>query len=388
MKLGEWFVEIVAKGLDKTKKDLDGLSSSAKFYMQTMHAAADETEKAGKKFEGLGKYATQAADKLVSAMKYATASVTAFAAAGLVGTYEGEQLTYQFQQLSRQIAAVFLPVIQSVTNWISKLVSWFRSLSAESQDFYMKCGLVFAGMTLVVGQMQKYGILIPAITMAWKGLMAVMSFATLHPVILGFTAIAAAIGLVVYALQRGTAAQREMNRETERIKTRGLTDKQMSENETIKHVGSDAFKSLSKEDQLKELERARELAEESRDKASQKESSSGLSDSQREHFTKTKQEMEAELRAIETAQEQIKEGKTPDFSGLKRTGADRRDVTPKTGGFEAITSTYSRLQESAMSRFDPAAAEEAKKQRDKERDQKLERIATAVETNKPGGMAP
>lgn len=64
----------------------------------------------------------------------AVASVTGFARAGLQGTAEAARLSVQFQFLSREIASVFRPVVDSVTTQIAQLVEWFRGLTGEQQD--------------------------------------------------------------------------------------------------------------------------------------------------------------------------------------------------------------------------------------------------------------
>src|ERR1051325_7756769 len=63
-----------------------------------------------------------------------TVGITGFVTAGLSGTALGERLTFQVSMLSREIANVFLPVIESISNGLQRLIDWFRSLTGEQQN--------------------------------------------------------------------------------------------------------------------------------------------------------------------------------------------------------------------------------------------------------------
>jgi hypothetical protein len=63
-----------------------------------------------------------------------TGSIGGMATAGFRGTVEGNRLAFQLQQLSREVAAVFSPVVDKAVEKIGELVTWFRSLSGQQQD--------------------------------------------------------------------------------------------------------------------------------------------------------------------------------------------------------------------------------------------------------------
>jgi len=79
-----------------------------------------------------------------------TGSIMGFVNAGLAGTVEGNRLQTSLSYLYREIAGVFLPVIQKVTGWIQQLTGWFRSLSGEQQNMIMKMSLLASGVLLIV----------------------------------------------------------------------------------------------------------------------------------------------------------------------------------------------------------------------------------------------
>lgn len=62
-----------------------------------------------------------------------SAAILGFVRAGLSGTTAGEALSLQTQQLSREIAQLFLPAIQSAIRAVTGLVNWFKDLTGEEQ---------------------------------------------------------------------------------------------------------------------------------------------------------------------------------------------------------------------------------------------------------------
>lgn len=99
------------------------------------------SERLGKFNEKLGHF-NEGAKKVggVAAMGFAvlTGAVMGFVRAGLQGTVQGEMLQMRMQLLSREIAGIFLPVIDAVTSKIQSLVNWFRKLSGEKQNLILK----------------------------------------------------------------------------------------------------------------------------------------------------------------------------------------------------------------------------------------------------------
>ncbi len=87
---------------------------------------------------GKGKSGADAAadgqNKLALAYGLASAALLKYINAGISGTTVGEHLSFQFQELNRQIAALFLPAIEKVIQKLTQLTQWFRNLSGEQQQ--------------------------------------------------------------------------------------------------------------------------------------------------------------------------------------------------------------------------------------------------------------
>jgi hypothetical protein len=94
-------------------------------------------EKLGQFNEGAKRVAGPAA----AGFAILTGAILGFVRAGLAGTVEGNRLTYQFQMLSREIAGVFMPVIEGMMTKLAQAVAWFRTLSGEKQNLIMRFAL-------------------------------------------------------------------------------------------------------------------------------------------------------------------------------------------------------------------------------------------------------
>lgn len=83
-----------------------------------------------------------AVSKLTDAAKVGfsllTGVVGGFVTAGLAGTGQAERLGQALQNLSREIAGIFLPVVEKVIDGVKKVTSWFEQLSGHQQDQIMR----------------------------------------------------------------------------------------------------------------------------------------------------------------------------------------------------------------------------------------------------------
>jgi len=81
-----------------------------------------------------------------------TQSVQGMAAAGLRGTLEGMRLGYAWELLSRQIGAIFLPIINAATNAIISLRNSLASLTGSGQNVLMVLVSITGGLvTMLTG---------------------------------------------------------------------------------------------------------------------------------------------------------------------------------------------------------------------------------------------
>jgi hypothetical protein len=83
---------------------------------------------------------------VAGAYAYASAKLLGFVKAGLAGTTTGELLSFNINQLHRQIASLFLPVIEGLIKRIQALTDWFRGLSGEQQQSIARWSGLTVGM--------------------------------------------------------------------------------------------------------------------------------------------------------------------------------------------------------------------------------------------------
>lgn len=95
-------------------------------------------------------FSAKGADAMQSAISAVSKSVLGFAAAGLIGTTQGEHLRLTTQLFAREITAIFLPAIQMATRAIVAATAWLRGLSSEQQDAILK-------WTAAAGAMMAFG---------------------------------------------------------------------------------------------------------------------------------------------------------------------------------------------------------------------------------------
>lgn len=156
--LAEWVVQISAKGAEAAKGAITGIGGALE-KVQTFAKVAFASMSVG----------------LLGIVK-----------AGLQGTEEGARMAAAWEKLSQKIAAVFLPVVEKVTEVIERLADWFDSLSEEQQDNVMKWTLWIGGVLAAIIIIPK---LVAGLALVKAALMAIYA----NPVILG-------IGLLVLAL--------------------------------------------------------------------------------------------------------------------------------------------------------------------------------------------
>ncbi len=184
-------------------------SGAASRYGQALAAAGKEQEKftAAVRFEQIsaqsGRFAAsldalkgkmaQLGQATSSAFGGATSMITSFARAGLSGTTMGERLGLQFTLLSREIASLFIPVLERVIGVLQSVTSWFRNLSGPQQAFIG--GIAATAIALVA-----VAAIIPRIIGGLQGMAAVFTLLSANPFI-------ALVGLIA-ALLVGTESGR------------------------------------------------------------------------------------------------------------------------------------------------------------------------------------
>jgi hypothetical protein len=103
----------------------------------------------------------------------ATGAVLGWVAAGLRGTGVGELLSLRFGMLSREIAAVFLPTINRISDGIAALTAWFYRLTGTQQDQLQKWALTAAAALGVAAVLPKVAGALQAVAAGFKVVSAV-----------------------------------------------------------------------------------------------------------------------------------------------------------------------------------------------------------------------
>jgi hypothetical protein len=150
--LAQQYIEFVARGLDQVEAGLRGLESK-------LASVSRLTDVAKLGFTTL------------------TSTVGGFVTAGLLGTTHAEQLGQAMQNLSREIAGIFLPVIEKVIDGIKKVTSWFEHLSGHQQDQIMRWTAAAGAALLVVAIFPKVVTGVTAVIGAVRALTAALATA-------------------------------------------------------------------------------------------------------------------------------------------------------------------------------------------------------------------
>lgn len=174
--------------------------------------------------------AAAGAKKFAEASKYAFAlgitGAIGFVRAGLQGTVQGELLNYRMQLLSREIASVFLPVVQKMTDYIGEAVSWFRSLNREQQDQIRRYTLIGLAVLGVVGTL-------PKLIAAARAGAAALQLLYANPILAGLALLAVALAGVGIAALRTKEAVDQLKAANAALKQTG----QLSEGQEKRHGG-------------------------------------------------------------------------------------------------------------------------------------------------------
>lgn len=220
------YVEFVAKGLDQVQQQTDAYRDKASqagkaademrknVENSAPRKAADQVssfaatvgrarEQFQKFSEGILRGAQIVAGPATMAFAAMSATLGGFTRAGLQGTVQGERLTWAFQQLSREVAGIFLPIVERVTRAVQGFAASLRRLTGDQQDNILKWVTAGGAVLFVAGVFPKLlGALIPVIggvislTAAFLGLDVASG---------GILPIVGAIATAVVALAAGTA---------------------------------------------------------------------------------------------------------------------------------------------------------------------------------------
>lgn len=97
-------------------------------------------------------------------MQRFTASIMGMARAGLEGTAEGMRLSFAWQLLSRQIAAIFIPVVNMATNAIITMRNILMTFSGSMQNVVMVVGGMIGAFVPFLSMLPMVSALIQTVT--------------------------------------------------------------------------------------------------------------------------------------------------------------------------------------------------------------------------------
>lgn len=221
--LTELSVDLAVKGFEAMKAKLKAAGGDADDMQAKYAKGLDRINAKAKDTESSWTRVGRGIQSITSAAQVgfgiASASILGFVRAGLQGTMQGELMQFQMQQLSREIAGVFLPTINKVNELLGRAVAWFQGLSKEQQDSVRKWVLVGVAVLGVVAALPK---LVAAAKLAVSALSAMYA----NPVLAGLAAVAIAIGAIAIAAGRSIAEMRDLVKEAERFERGGVTEKE------------------------------------------------------------------------------------------------------------------------------------------------------------------
>lgn len=99
-----------------------------------LNAVQGDLGKVRSALDSVGKGAEAVGQKAALAFAAAGAALAGWVRIGLQGTSVGAALTVQVSALSREIAQLFIPQLQKVSELLQKAIDWFRSLSGAQQE--------------------------------------------------------------------------------------------------------------------------------------------------------------------------------------------------------------------------------------------------------------
>lgn len=192
-KLASLFVEVKATGLDAVNKAVENLGGG----LLALSAAAGKVgaevaktlagagagglsahiEKAQKLLNQFGygtleavfKGTTSGVVALSQAMAPVTGQIWGFVQAGIQASWAGQMFGYQFREISRQVASLFVPQIALAVDWLARLIRWFQTLSGEQQAGLRNWLLFAGGLTLAAVILPK---VVAGVQLLWAAFVA------------------------------------------------------------------------------------------------------------------------------------------------------------------------------------------------------------------------
>lgn len=138
----------VVKLIPQVTLAVEAEKAAAKAFKENQQKMAEAAEAAARRIT-----TTQLA--LAGGYVYLSSKLMGFIQAGIAGTGFADIMNFRFQQLHREIAAIFTPAIMGVINALEKLVAWFQRLDGHQQTLIRNTAIAsvaFLGMVTILPQ--------------------------------------------------------------------------------------------------------------------------------------------------------------------------------------------------------------------------------------------
>lgn len=372
--IASYFITLHGRGIEETKeqiastkRELESLQRTDEDLQRKLKRTADETRAAWESTGArLKRTYADVAGTIGTAFKAASAAVLGLATAGMRGTQEGNRMAFAWQQLSREVGAVFLPAAEKLVEKLKEITLALREMNSEQQDSIANWAGVAAGGFA-----------------AFKG----AQFAKNHPA-------GAVAALFAGTLAGGFSAGRlqdEQRRQSAMSKRVGVGEIDKTELDAVRKAAGIKAGDTPEEMQAKAAAHLAQLRQIGQVMKRQNEGGhlsklfdfftgggSGVATISAAGDLNRRQEIARRL----AAGEQIEERNL--FGPGDPKGKGHRSLTPAVGGFESLTSTYGRIQAS-INQMDPGL-ETAKNQLAVQQaiDQKLDHVMAHVGRIMPG----
>lgn len=291
----------------------------------------------------------------------ATASLKMWAIAGVMASGSGQILSYQFQEIGRQIASVFAPQVKWLIEQGQRLITWFQRLNGEQQT-----GL--RNWLLLAGGISAMGLAVPAVAMAIGSVVkAFQLFQTAlvasraAVIALNLTWLATPIGMIVTGIAVTLAAIVASTTEWEDVMgTLAQAGKQIAGPfegilQIVKAIVAEMRQLIGLKPQqqgdtwtqwmAQNRDRARVLAGDLETKEGEKDNRSNLwRGVQRLHASTTANAMSGIMGLFVNDKDMLQR-----LREQGRLGAEaRQELAPRMGGFEQIDAAYQRIAEASL----------------------------------------
>lgn len=170
---------------------LSGRMSALTGFMGKLQKEAYWTGRGmGEMFQG----GARSAVALEQALSPVVGRLSALTFAGINASWAGQMFQWQYAEISRQLASLFVPQITYVIDRLAALIRWLQSLDGEQQKQLRNWGLFAGGITLAATVLPRVIASVQALGVALQGVRAVWTALTVtNPFLLALAAIAAVV---------------------------------------------------------------------------------------------------------------------------------------------------------------------------------------------------